>query len=475
MPAFLLSAAVRHLGRALLGLVLGTVVSCKEKPAPPPPPSAVSSSLVEDDDGIVQESSAKAGAPKAPPAPQRCREVRAGALFSIGENSPRTDSAPRPDDGDGDDDEAIAMPFEAELGAVIGYRGGFALGVLESKKGGQAVNVALLGSDGSGRVLPVATVHGDVEPPEVVTLGERLLVVYGDSDASGATLQSALFPPGADKPQPGPELTNLQRDAGVAVAASGSEALVTFGRTEKGKAGLYAARLKSGDKLAFSTPELVQGTSDAESPHLVVRPGGYWLSWIEQRSLPTKARANKDAGDDDESAGLELGPRLLHIVPLDAAGHTTSAPLALTKEPSHVVAFELAPWPDGGAVLAYREDAAAPGVEGGDLHLVHVRSDGSVEQGELADAEIGAGVPSLLSDPAPRSPGSVVWLAAGGANETTRFGLLTGSGTALTELVSDKLLGTAELVGVYGGKLLAARPRRTARDLFLLECTAAGR
>ncbi|HEV8245523.1 MAG TPA: hypothetical protein VGP93_07135, partial [Polyangiaceae bacterium] len=71
--------------------------------------------------------------------------------------------------------------------------------------------------------------------------------------------------------------------------------------------------------------------------------------------------------------------------------------------------------------------------------------------------------------------GSLVWIAAGGGNEATRFGMLTGSGTALTALVSDKLVATAELVGVHGGLLLAARPRRTARDLFLLECSVVAR
>ncbi len=444
-------------------ILLAVAGGCREKPRPTP--------LAFEQEPGSAESSAVVPSAK-PPEPSRCREVKPGSLFAVGEaaaaREPPADAAE-----DEEPDEPIAMPFAAELGGAVGLGGGFAVGVLQSQKRGQRVSVALLGADGSGRLLEIGIVHGDVEPPALTALGDRAVLLYGDSDAAGATLKSAVVVAKADKALPGPELVEVERDAGAALTAVGKdEILVAFSRAPKGKPQLMTARFRPGPGSAFSEPEVVAAQA-AESPRLTPRPGGAWLGWIEQHpvSKPKKNLAS-DAGEE-EPGGLELGPRSLRMVPLDGAGKPLGAPLVLSGEGSHVMAFELAPWADGGAIVAWRDDKAAPGVEGGALQLAHVKPDGSREAGELDDAEIGAGVPSLIADPAPRAPGQLVWLAAGGGNEATRFGLLTGSGTALTPLAADKLLGTAELIAVQGGRLLAARPRRTARDLFLLECSVA--
>src|SRR5262245_35476475 len=101
-----LSAAYRMLGPVALWALLATVVSCKHKSAPVQPIA------IENDDGTpAQEPSAKSRA-KPPAEPARCRELRAGALFSIGESEPARDSAPQVDGNDEDEDEPIAMPFE---------------------------------------------------------------------------------------------------------------------------------------------------------------------------------------------------------------------------------------------------------------------------------------------------------------------------------------------------------------------------
>ncbi len=447
-----------------LAILLSMAAACREKPRELPPPA------VEQEPGTVESSAAVPSAK--PPEPARCREVKAGSLFAVGEAAPARE--PPPDATDDDEaDEPIAMPFAAELGGAVGLGGGFAVGVLQTQKRGQRVSVALLGADGSGRLLEIGTVHGDVEPPAVAVLGDRAVLLYGDSDAAGATLKSAVVGAKADKALLGPELALVERDAGADLTALGQdEVLVVFSRTTKGKPRLLTARFRPGPAGAFSEPETVAAQA-AESPRLTSRPGGAWLGWIEQHPLAKPASKTKTDAGDEEPGGLELGPRTLRIVALDGGGRPLAAPLALSGPDSHVVTFELAPWADGGAIVAWRDDQAAPGVEGGALHLAHVKADGSSEAGELDDAEISAGVPSLLTDPAPRAPGQLVWLAAGGGNESTRLGLLTGSGTTLTPLAGDKLLGTAELIAVQGGRLLAARPRGTARDLFLLECNVA--
>jgi hypothetical protein len=454
--------------RVLLLMLLGAVAlstSCRKKTALPAPPS-------EFDDSAQESAEPTASAAK--PAPkERCHEVNKGTLFAVGDiEAAKQNEVPEPFEGE-EPYEAIAMPFGVELGGVTGYKAGFAAGLLQSRRQGQRASVALIRADGAGRTVELDAVHGDVEAPEVAAAPDTLVVLFGDQDAAGATLRTALLPFDAERPSFGPEILSVDRTSGAALAVSGNTALIAFSELSKEKSQLTTVRFGLDDKKL--APRVVIDTQkrDVESPRLCQRPGGFWLGWVEQLPAPpAKAGQKKTPQSDDsdgERAGLELGPRALRLVSLDAAGKPQGAPLSLTKADSHVLSFELAPWPDGGAVLAWRDDPAAPGVEGGALQLAHVRPDGSVETGQV-EGELGAGVPSLLVDSEPRSAGSVVWLAAGGGSEVTRFGLLTGNGTSVTELTDDPSVGLAELVGVRGGRLLAARPRQTAQDLFLLEC-----
>ena len=455
--------------RVLLLMLLGALAlsaGCRKKTAAPAPPS-------EFDEPSAQESpEGVSSASKAPP-PERCREVNKGTLFAVGDiEASKQNDVPEPLEGE-EPIEAIAMPFGVELGGVTGYKAGFAVGLLQSRRQGQRASIALIRADGSGRTVELDAVHGDVEAPHIAASPDTLVVLFGDQDAAGATLRTALLPLDAERPSFGPEILSVDRTSGAALAVSGNTALIAFSELAKGKSQLTTVRFGVDDKKAAARVAIDTQKRDVESPRLCERPGGFWLGWVEQLPAPPAKAGPKNTPQgnelDEERAGLELGPRALRLVSLDAAGKPLGAPLSLTKPDSYVLSFEMAPWPDGGAVLAWRDEPAAPGVEGGALKLAHVRPDGSVETGQV-EGELGAGVPSLLVDSEPRSPGSVVWLAAGGGSEPTRFGLLTGNGTSVTELTDDPGLGLTELVGVRGGRLLAARPRQTAQDLFLLEC-----
>lgn len=452
---------LKRLPSVLLLLLLGAptfATSCRKRTALPAPPS---------------ESSAEdspASAPK-PAQKEHCRELNPGALFVVGDANASRRSKALDDEDEGD--EPIAMPFGVELGGVAGFEAGFAVGLLQSRRQGQRASVALIRPDGSGRTVDLDAVHGDVEPPLIAAASNQLVIVFGDQDAAGSTLRIALLPFDADRVAFGPELLSVDRSSGAALAVSEDAALIAYSELTKGKSQLTTVRFDLGQKKLGPRALIDTGKREVESPRLGARPGGYWLGWVEQ--LPAKAppAATKSAPPRDDwledHAGLELGPRALRVLALDRDGKPLGAPLSLTKPDSHVISFELAPWADGGVVLAWRDDSGGPGVEGGALNLAHVRPDGSVETG-LVEGEFGAGVPSLLVDAKPRSPGAAIWVAAGGGNEPTRFGLLTGSGTSVTELTDDRRVGFAELIGVQGGRLLAARPRQTAQDLFVLEC-----
>jgi hypothetical protein len=452
---------------SVLSLVFFGVASlcagCRKKTPLPAPPSEL-------DEPGAQESAEPARSAK-PSVPERCREVNPGTLFAVGDaRSSRSDSS----DLDEEAEEPIAMPFGVELGGVTGYKAGFAAGLLQSRRQGQRAAVALIRPDGSGRTVELDAVHGDVEPPLVAAAEDALVVLFGDQDAAGATLRTAFLPFDAERASFGPELVSVDRVSGAALAASSDSALIAFSEIVKGKSQFSTVRLGLSDKKLGPRVVIDTEKHDVESPLLTTRPGGYWLAWVEQLPAPPGKGGAKSTPQGDEAleelGGLALGPRALRVVSLDSSGKPLGAPLSLTKPDSHVLSFELAPWPDGGAVLAFRDDPTGPGVEGGALQLAHVRPDGSVETGQV-EGELGAGVPALLFDTEPRSPGEVVWLAAGGGGEPTRFGLLTGNGTSVTELSGDPRVALAELVAVRGGRLLAARPRQTAQDLFVLECS----
>jgi hypothetical protein len=449
----------------LLG-ALALSAGCRKKAALPAPPT-------EFDEPSAQDSAEPASSVSKFAPEKRCSEVNQGTLFAVGDiEASKQKDVPEPLEGE-ELNEPIAMPFGVELGGVTGYKAGFAAGLLQSLRQGQRASVALIRADGAGRTVELDAVHGDVEAPEIAAAPDTLVVLFGDQDAAGATLRTALLPFDAERPSFGPEIPSVDRTSGAALAVSGNSALVAFSELAKGKSQLTTVRFGLDDKKLGARVAIDTQKRDVESPRLRERPGGFWLGWVEQLPAPPAKAGQKNTPQgkdaDEETAGIELGPRALRLVSLDAAGKPQGAPLSLTKPDSNVLSFELVPWPDGGAVLAWRDEPAAPGVEGGALQLAHVRPDGSVERGQI-EGELGAGVPSLLVDSEPRSAGSVVWLAAGGGSEPTRFGLLTGNGTNVTELVDDPGVGLAELVGVRGGRLLAARPRQTAQDLFLLEC-----
>jgi hypothetical protein len=95
-------------------------------------------------------------------------------------------------------------------------------------------------------------------------------------------------------------------------------------------------------------------TSDAESPRLVPRPGGYWLAWLAGPIAP--------AGANGPRAEQENPTRALHwveVVPLDAAGAPVGAVHPITPATGQVLDFEVGPAPDGGLDV-FVHDAATP-------------------------------------------------------------------------------------------------------------------
>jgi hypothetical protein len=455
-------SAASPFGRRVCGLVAGLLVfGCKTKPKPSAAPAAASA---------VASSVATA-----PVAPEHCRALGTGSSLIVGE----VDRAARPpgaDPGvdDGDDDEAL-LPFATRVDSALALGNEFAVGGLGTHGSTTEAFVAFVPFDGSpGRRVGLGAVHGDVDPPLVAGEVGTLLVAVADMDAGGGMLRVTRLDSGADKPHGELSITGVEHEAGAAFAEGEHHALLAWGA--RGKHGVTLRVLSVDPQKLSGTPpgDELKGTEDAESPALVARPGGYWLAWISERQKSahpdggTRDASAKDAGSSDADERLvDVGPRVLMVLSLDASGKATSAPRSVSGASAHVVGFSAALLPDAALSLTWREDDASPGVESGPPELARVGLDGAVQRAKVEDEELSAGLPSLLADP---KAGGEVWVALESASEGTRVGVLSPTGLKLEALVGDRLLRGADLLAAGEKKLLVSRSRGRAIELSVLEC-----
>lgn len=406
--------------------------------------------------------SASAAPAKAVP---RCREVAPGASFTIGEPGPRVASGE-----DGGDE--VALPFAVDVGSAVGYSGGFAVSALRSQKGATSAVIALVGANGgSGRIVDLGKVFGDVDPPRLVARDGRVIVGLPGNDAGGSTLRLLSVDPSPDKPDVkwGAEFEQGHDESQVfGIDLGDKRGVMVWDEWDKSAkhSVIRATSFAIGDVSNATHAKTVSPKDDdAEAPRVVARPGGFWLAWISH-----SAAGKSDAGAAEPV--VELGNRALALVPLDDNGVPTTSPTAVTSKRSHVLVFDLAPAPDGGALLAWRDDEASPGVEGRIVRLAHVKPGGSVDASIIDDEKVGAGVPSLIVDrDAPKTDKQAAWLALAGVSDATRLAALGPDGRVIDHLATEPLLRRAEPLAMQAGKILLAQPRGLAMDLSVVTCT----
>jgi hypothetical protein len=427
---------------ALVVLAFGS--ACRSKSAPAPAPSA--------------RASAAASAAVTPSA--RCREISTGPSLTVGEGGETAGREPE------EEEDERELPFATSLGSGFALPGWFAGAGLRTRGGGSEAFIALVPASGApGAVVSLERVHGDVDAPLVAGRGGELVALVPDSDAGGGMLRVARIELATKRVTNGAQITGVDHDAGAALGVSDQGALVVWGAGRPGASSLRVARLDLEKGAALSVAADLPGTGGAEAPALVTRAGGYFLAFIAERTVPD-AGARSDAG-----AGLEqlvdLGPRVLMAVPLDASGKPSGAARAVSGEAAHVVGFDAVALPDGALGLAWREDAATPGVEGGALELARVGLDGAPQRGRIDDEDLSAGLPTLLRDP---NAGGRVWVAVRSASDASRVGLLAPNALGVESLTGDRLLRGAEVLAAGDGKLLVGRSRGRSIELDVLEC-----
>ena len=347
--------------RALLLVTLGlAIAACKKTPPEPPAPESLGEP--------------PASAAPARDEPPRCVPISSDAPFVLGPND-----TGRPAAGDGGSGLDDTLPFAAEVGDAVAWSGGFALGAIHEGEQSLAMSVVTIGADGRGaKVIPLGTAHGDVEPARLAARGALLVAGVLQPEPNGRSLRLAKIEDG-----------NVTWGATVHERSGESQAFDIALGEKKGivvwdedgpTSGVIQVSTFDAATAANATPPrtISPATVDAESPRLIVRPGGYWLAYI----------ARSGGGDVDTDARYiaeEIGFRWIEIVPLDANGSPSGSSRSITAKDGHVMVFDIAPAPDGGALLVWRSDDAPSGAGGGEVLRAVVRA-ASAEPPSISDA-----------------------------------------------------------------------------------------
>jgi len=187
-----------------------------------------------------------------------------------------------------------------------------------------------------------------------------------------------------------------------------------------------------GSKPRIASPE----GSDAESPRLFARRGGYWLAWLARR-----AETTEDAGVAPEAPGERRAYRWVEIVSLDANGEAVSPVRRVSPEKGHVAAFELVNAESAGDVVVLVQDEAARAEGAGERLVRYAVSPERIEASDVLADGVGHALAELVSVTAGSSR-APRWLAWADVHEHAHLaslgpGARVAAGAATTEPALD--------------------------------------
>ncbi len=456
---------------ALLALIVGAAALFRELTAPPEGPAPPSSS-------------AQAAADAGP----TCVELAPGKSYRIGPEAPPKPGV-RPDAPDADpsaevDRDDLLSPFAIVLGRATAHPNGFAVGVQGEAEGGTLASLVLVGPDGSsGSVVALSRSRGDLDPPVVAAAGAGFVVALIEPNAAGRAVRLARVDDG--KVTWGAELQE-GRDESLALDVSvvDGRGAVAWDALDADRSYVAVAGFSSDAVGAASAPLRVTGKDvDAEAPRLAARAGGFYLVYLahglekrresarprepgtaapEASAAPPREGKGRAEGDVDETRGGEsVTATWLEVVLLDGSATPTGDALRVTPEEGHVVSFDVAPAPDGGLLVAYREEDSPTGAGGGAVRMLRVAPGGGVAESHAgADDAPSDGAPTLL-------PGWVAVPTLRGADLLARLG---PTGMPKETIDVERSLGRGEPIAARGDTLLLAEPEGKAMRVRVVTC-----
>jgi hypothetical protein len=429
--------------RRVLPLAIGLILGACKKPAPPPTP----------EEEIPAPPKSAAAAPKGE-TPHRCAPLSSEPPFVLGPadtgRAPTLKVAP----AGSDPAQVDSLPFAAEVGEGVAWSDGFAVGAIHESQSSHSMSVVTLDRTGhGGKVIPLGTALGDIEPPRVAARGATLLAGALSPGLNGRSLRLAKIEAGVVTW--GATILQKSDESQAFDLGLGEKKGIAVWDEDGPASGVIQASTFDADNAGgATTPRTISPPGvDAEWPRLAARPGGgYWLAYIARR-----------AGTESPEAGYEAEPvgyRWVEVLSLDAQGSPTGAPRAVTSKDAHVMVFDMGPLEDGSALVVWRdndtplESAAGPVMR----TVVHTAS---IEQPSVLVASESGGAPSLL-------PG---WAAVTDASDTTRVAPLGRAGELTGSWSTEPDIGPGEPIAVGPEGLLVARPAGRAVTLAVLRCT----
>jgi len=393
----------------------------------------------------------------------RCRAASDSAVVGLGAAGPGKPAAI-------DDDElAEVLPFSIELGDARAADDRFAVGGLESRSGTMHAVAAIVERDGGGRTVELGRVVGEVDPPMLVPHRGRWLGAIAEGDSAGVRLRLVrLDPPFAPADvRRGAEVTGLLRHAPGFSLESSEDGVLLAWTTQDEKASVLATAAIDPESIA---PQKIERRAfaadvDVESPRLAPRPGGYFLAYLVREGAPSAAPA---ALDDAEADVVGEGATRVEVVPLDTKGAAVAAPKRVTRTGARVLAFDLLPVPNGGALVVYRDDAGGAGLDRPNVEAVLVDAEGSTRSGTWHVGS-GVGLPTVLVDRYGRPAAPRGWVFVPGESET-RAALLGADPVGALDFAPEPALAGAEAMALLGRHLLRARRRGTRVELDVVAC-----
>ncbi len=335
-----------------------------------------------------------------------------------------------------------------EIGEAVATPHGVAIGLTHGSPSGRSAAVAWVTLGASlppPAVLDLAASRGDDPPPRPIARGEDLYavayaggtsaareLVVSKNTARNATVMATISRPRSE---------SLAFDA--ALGEKGG--LLTWDEDAAPARGVIrvASFLGAAEKSASRvvSPE----GSDAESPRVASRPGGYWVAWIARALEPVH-----DGGKNDpEAPGEDRAYSWVELATLDELGVAVGPVQRVTPAKEHVDAFDLDARSTGADldVLARNDEEPRAGA-GGRLVLYSVHGQ-TITNRVLVESGVGPGIPDLLSP---------MWLVFPDAADRLRLLPLRPVGSPAGVASIEPVLEGARPLAVTGAGLLAAFP-----------------
>lgn len=434
-------------------------------------------------DGVpLTSASASASASVAPPPPPRCVDLGAASGFVVGE-LPAHKREPTPSGQLSSaepvlpeeplDDDQFA-PFAVIFGRAVATEKGYMMGALRDGEGGTLLTVVTLGADGSnGKTVKLARSRGDLEPPVVTPDGDAVLAAMLEPNASGLALKIARVR--GDKVEWGAELDQGRDDSlALDLATSGERGAVVWDEVKDDQSRVMVATFRlSTIGTATAARAVSPEKTDADSPRLVGRKGGYYLAYLVRGSeikrpaqaeddLGTPAGKDKKADKDeiDESKGERVVSSFIEVVPLDENGSPTGSPLRVTPEAGRVAGYDIVATADG-AIVAWRNEESPTGAGGGQVKLARIGASGAVDGLSLEEGA-GDGVPVLMNG----------WLSIPTLRGADMLARIDGDGKSAEPVEPEPSIGRGEPLASFGDRVLLGEPEGKAMRLRVVTCGA---